>query len=75
MKNLIRHTDLLCELGPSLLMREIQIGEMSKLDWLTALVKHAIWTNALYFLYLVLLSNHKILASSQPMTIFIGMLG
>jgi hypothetical protein len=34
MKNLSRHTDLLCELEISLLMREIQIGEMSKLGWL-----------------------------------------
>jgi hypothetical protein len=24
-------------------MRGIQIGEMSKLDWLIGLVKHAIW--------------------------------
>jgi hypothetical protein len=42
MKNLSRHTDLLCELGTSLLMRGIQIGEMSKLGWLIGLVKHAI---------------------------------
>jgi hypothetical protein len=33
MKNLSRHTDLLCELETSLLMRGIQIGEMSKLGW------------------------------------------
>jgi hypothetical protein len=56
MKNLSRHTDLLCELETSLLMREIQMGEMFKLGWLIGLVNHAIWANSLYFLYLLLLS-------------------
>jgi hypothetical protein len=28
------------------------MGEMSKLGWLIGLVKHAIWTDSLYFLYL-----------------------
>jgi hypothetical protein len=32
MKNMSRHTDFLCELETSLLMRGIQIREMSKLD-------------------------------------------
>jgi hypothetical protein len=42
MENLSRHTDLLCELETSLLIRGIQIGEMSKLGWLIGLIKHAI---------------------------------
>jgi hypothetical protein len=42
MGNLSRHTDLLCELETSLLMKGIQIGEISTLDWLIGLIKHAI---------------------------------
>jgi hypothetical protein len=42
MENLFRHTDLLCELETSLLMKGIQTGEMSKLGWLIGLIKHAI---------------------------------
>jgi hypothetical protein len=42
MKKLSRHTDLLCELVTSLLMRGIQKGEMSKPGWLIGLVEHAI---------------------------------
>jgi hypothetical protein len=42
MKNVSHHADILCELETSLLMREIQIGEMSELGWLIGLVKHAI---------------------------------
>jgi hypothetical protein len=37
MKNLSHPTYLLCELETSLLMRGIQIGEMSKLGWLIGL--------------------------------------
>jgi hypothetical protein len=66
MENLSRHTDLLCELQTSLLMRGIQMGGMSKLAWLIGLVEHAIWADSLYFLYLLLLSISKTLASSQP---------
>jgi hypothetical protein len=61
MTNLLRHTDLLCKLVTSLLIRRIQMREMSKLDWLTGLIKHAIWADSLYFLYLLLLSIYKIL--------------
>jgi hypothetical protein len=43
MKNLSHHTDLLCELETSLLIRGIQIGEMFELGWLIELVKHATW--------------------------------
>jgi hypothetical protein len=50
----------LCELETSLLMRGIQIGEMSKLVCLIGLIKHAIWADSLYFLYLLLLSISKI---------------
>jgi hypothetical protein len=60
MKNLSRHTVLLCELESSLLMRDIQTAEMSKLGWLFGLVKHAIWADSLYILYLPLLSISKI---------------
>jgi hypothetical protein len=73
MKNLSRHTDLLCELETSLLMREIQIGEMSELGWLIRLVKHAIWADSLYVLYLLLRSFSKIIPA-YSMTLFIGML-
>jgi hypothetical protein len=65
MKNLSRHTDLLCQLETSLLMRGNQIGEMSELSWLIGLVKHAIWADSLYFLYLLLLSISRILALTQ----------
>jgi hypothetical protein len=58
-KNVSRHTDV-CELKTSLLMREIQVGEMSKLGSLSGLVEHAIWADSLYFLYLLLLSISKI---------------
>jgi hypothetical protein len=34
MKNLSRHTDLLCECVISLLVWRIQMGEVSKLGWL-----------------------------------------
>jgi hypothetical protein len=43
MKNLPHHTDLLCESVTSLLIRGIQMGEMSKLGWLIGLVKHAMY--------------------------------
>jgi hypothetical protein len=66
MKNLSLNTDLLCELETSLLMRGIQIGEMSKLGWLIRLVEHDIWADSLYFQYLMFLSISKILVSSQP---------
>jgi hypothetical protein len=61
----ICHVIQIFELETSLLMRGIQIGEMSKLGWLIGLVKHAIWVNSLYFLYL-LLSISNTLASFQP---------
>jgi hypothetical protein len=63
MKNVSYHTDL-CELVTSLLMR-IHVEEMTKLGWLVRLVKHAIYTDSLHFLYQPLLSISKILASSQ----------
>jgi hypothetical protein len=66
MKNLCDHTDLPCGLLTSLLIRGIQVGERYKLGWLIGLVKHAIWADSLHFLYLLLQSISKILASSQP---------
>jgi hypothetical protein len=53
MKKLSRYTDLHLELVTSLLIRGIQMGEISKLVWLTGLVEHAIWADSLYFLYLL----------------------
>jgi Na+/H+-translocating membrane pyrophosphatase len=50
------------ELEGSLLIRGIQIGEMSKLGWLIGLVKHVIWADYLYFLYRLLISISKMLA-------------
>jgi hypothetical protein len=41
------------------------MGEISKLDWLIGFIKHAIWSDSLYFLYLLLLSISKILAASR----------
>jgi hypothetical protein len=52
MKDMSHHTDLLCELVTSMLIRGIQTGEISKLGWLIGLVKNAIWVDSLYFLYL-----------------------
>jgi hypothetical protein len=72
MKNLSRHTDL-CELVTSLLISSIQMEEMSRLGWLIGLVKQAIWVDSLleYFLYILLLSISKFVASSQPTIILI----
>jgi hypothetical protein len=66
MKNLSDHTDLPCELLISLLIRELHIGEISRLSWLIGLVKHVMWADSSYFLYLLLLSISKFFASSQP---------
>jgi hypothetical protein len=60
------HADILCELVTSLLIRRIQMGRMSKLGWLIGLVLYATWADSLYFLYTLLLSISKILASSEP---------
>jgi hypothetical protein len=62
MKHLLRHTDFLCELVTSLMIRGIQMGEMPKLGWLIELVERAVWANSLYFLYLLSLSISKILS-------------
>jgi hypothetical protein len=61
----MKNTDL-CVLETSLLMRGIQIGEMFELGWLIGLIKHSVWVHSLYFLYWLLLSISKFLASSQP---------
>jgi hypothetical protein len=77
MKNLSRHTDLLCELETSLLKREIQMGEMSKLSRLIGLVKHAIWADSLYFLISAVtfnFQNHSVIPAYST-ALFIGMLG
>jgi hypothetical protein len=76
MKNLSRHTDILCALETSLLMRGIHIGEMSKLDWLIGLIKHTIWADSLYFLHLLLLLNFQnpCIIPAYSMALFIGML-
>jgi hypothetical protein len=66
LSHLSQHADLPCELLTSMLIRGIQMGEMSRLGLLIGLVKHAIQADSLYSLYLLLLSISKILASSQP---------
>jgi hypothetical protein len=43
-----------------------QMVKMSKLDLLIGLVKHAAWTDSLYFPYLLLLFISKIQTLSQP---------
>jgi hypothetical protein len=37
----------------------VQMGEMSRLSWLIGLVKHTVWVDSLYFLYLLLISISK----------------
>jgi hypothetical protein len=64
--NLSDRADLSCEMLTSFLIRGVQMGEVSKLGRLFGLVTHAIWVDSLYFLYMLLLSVTKILASSQP---------
>jgi hypothetical protein len=49
----------------SFLIRGNQIGETSKLGWLTELVKQAIWAAVLYFTYLLLLPICRILTLFQ----------
>jgi hypothetical protein len=60
------HKNFHFNLLTSSLMRGIHKGEISKLGWLIGLVEHAMWADSLYFLYLLLLSVSKTLASSQP---------
>jgi hypothetical protein len=47
------------------MIRRIQMGEISTLGWVIGVFKHAIWTESLYFLCLLLFSFSKILALSQ----------
>jgi hypothetical protein len=77
MRNLSDQTDLPNKLLTSLLKRGIRMRKIPKLGWLIRLVNHAIWTDYVYFLHLLLLSISEILASipAYPMTSFIGMLG
>jgi hypothetical protein len=64
-KNLADHTDLFCELLPSLPIRwGVHMGEISELGRSIPLVKRAGWTNILHFLCLLLLSISESLASS-----------
>jgi hypothetical protein len=48
MMSLSRHTDFLCELLTSLLIRGMQIWEMSKLGWLIGIITHATWTEIVF---------------------------
>jgi hypothetical protein len=63
-KDLSPHTDLF-ELITSLLIRGIQMGEVTRVGWLIVLVKQDIWADSLYLMYQLLLSISKILASSK----------
>jgi hypothetical protein len=60
MKNiLVSWQSHLFELVASLLTRDIQMGEMSKLGCLIGLVNHTIWVDSSYFLYLPLHHSSK----------------
>jgi hypothetical protein len=59
MKNLSDHIHVPCELLTSWMLRGVQMGKLSKLDWLIGLIMHA-------RCYLPLLSISHIQASSQP---------
>jgi hypothetical protein len=59
------HTELPSKFLTSLI-RRIHMGEISKLVWLIRFIKYAIWSNSVYFPYLLLLWISKILASSHP---------
>jgi hypothetical protein len=60
------NTKLFCELETSLLMRGIQIGEMSKLGWLIGLVEHAPPPNRSSFRNVVfLLPKHQTMEKVQ----------
>jgi hypothetical protein len=54
---------VISDLGTSSMIKGTQMG--CKLGWLIVFVKHAIWVDFLYLLYLLLLSVSKILASFQ----------
>jgi hypothetical protein len=77
MKNVPRDTDLLCELVTSLLIRGIQMEEMSKLGWLIRLVEDAIWADSLLFPIPAVTFNFQnpSFIPAYPMTLFICMLG
>jgi hypothetical protein len=47
LKNLSYHTDILCELVNSLLIKGIQMEELSEMCWLIGIIKHAIWADSL----------------------------
>jgi hypothetical protein len=64
-KSLSHYTDFLCELVTSLLIRGIQMGEMSKLGWLIGFLKHTIWADSLHFHPSFSLSFRSVHASSQ----------
>jgi hypothetical protein len=66
MMSLSDHINLPCKSPASLLIRGMNPYEISRLGWLIRFVKHTIWADSLYFLYLLLFSTSKILASSKP---------
>jgi hypothetical protein len=45
MKNVSYRTDHLSEMATALLIRGVQMGEMSRRGWLFGLVKHAMWAD------------------------------
>jgi hypothetical protein len=47
------------------------MGEKSKLGWLIELIKHVMGANSLHFLYLLLLSISKSIASSQLTSVYL----
>jgi hypothetical protein len=77
MKNLSDHAASPCELLTSLLTREIQMGEISKLGWLIGLVKRATSADSLLFHIPAVTFNFQnpSFIPAYPITFFIGMLG
>jgi hypothetical protein len=70
-RNPSHHTGLLYVLVTSLLIRRIQIEEMSRLGWLVGFVKHIVFPiPAVTFNF----QNPSFIPTS-PVTVFIGMLG
>jgi hypothetical protein len=54
MKSLSDYIDPHCKFLTFLPTGEIHLGGIMELGWVIGLVKHAIWTDSLYFLYLLL---------------------
>jgi hypothetical protein len=74
MENLSHNIVHLCELVTSLLIRRIQMGEMSTLGWLMGLFKHAIWVHCISFIYCYFQFPNPSFIPAYPVILFVGML-